>query len=351
MKIEAGDFHNFGNKVVLSNKKAIKPRPVGVEWLFLSMESDLRVLLKNAFGTKVDCLPNLKFSCNTFSPSLRKSEVDLLKVKPLERALIKSELAQIGTIIGLVQWFGLGDLHEENIAFGLDNFGKFIFSPIDIECIFEDYKIPSLSLMLPSYLLEEEGCGCYAVIEHLKKYPQDDAPAIILSAYIDSIKILDTIKKQVYSAIFKNGNPGELASRVIFRETEAYVKALRASSDYDSFFNDEKKQLLNGDVPYFFRFLDSDKVYYWDSEQTYTESSIVFTDFAKMEDKFPLINEAYLSSRDFASIMKYGVAQITRYFDLTKNKNYQAQYRECAIIYEEEFAKIICPEGKLKCKR
>ena len=82
-------------------------------------------------------------------------------------AVSLQEARQIGFTFGIVLWFGLGDLHYQNIVVGKQAGDKFIFAPLDIESIFEDVFLPSQTLLLPNIELPLHHSGIGAISQNL----------------------------------------------------------------------------------------------------------------------------------------------------------------------------------------
>ncbi|HQP36676.1 MAG TPA: hypothetical protein PLI95_15930, partial [Polyangiaceae bacterium] len=150
-----GDSHNFGRRVSIRNGRICKPRTVAWEQLMLSASSPLRKLLdseaerdglgKHAFAF----LPDLRF---TPSPDRIGGEVEQVRLRPLgtPSEARRRELAQVvGRSIALWSWFGVSDLHWENLALGADERSRVVFSPLDIEMILADLSMPTETKLIP----------------------------------------------------------------------------------------------------------------------------------------------------------------------------------------------------------
>jgi hypothetical protein len=349
MKNIEADSHNFGRKVFRQSDQIIKPRPIGLEWLFLSTDSLLRKLLNEIDIFCVDDFVDPRFDNYNFDPTLSESSVDFIQLDEVPLVLERKNLLSIGSLIALVQWFGMGDLHSENIFIGFHK-NKFIASPIDIECIFEEYKIPSQSLIIPSFLIKEEESGLAKVFDALKINLIENSSSVLLFGYVDTYLKLSENTKKIFETIKLISSLEKICSRVILRSTKKYY-------DHISGFNklylhqDEKFQAENGDIPYFFKFLTSQQIYYWKNEIEYEKSSILLSDFEKLEGQLPNIDESFIDSKAAIDSIKFGAIQIAKYFDHNAGENYTSEYLSVKINYSFNNIEIEFPEGKYKCAR
>lgn len=349
MKNIEADSHNFGRKVFRQSDKIIKPRPIGLEWLFLSTNSPLRKLLDEIDVFCVDDFVDLKFDNYNFEPTISESSVDFVQLDEVPLILERKNLLSIGSLIALVQWFGMGDLHSENIFIGFQN-NRFIASPIDIECIFEEYKIPSQSLIIPSFLIKEEESGLAKVFDTFKLKPIENSSSVLLFGYADTYLKLSEHAESIFSSI-KSVSPIEkICSRVILRSTQKYYDHISDSKKLD-LYPDEEHQTDNGDIPYFFRFLTSQQIYFWKTEKEYEQSSILLSDFDKLEAQLPKVDSSFIDSKASLDDIKLGAIQIAKYFDRVRSENYTSEYLSVKINYNPENIEIEFPEGKYKCAR
>lgn len=351
MPIITADTHNLGRKVYFSDGKVIKPRPVGLEWIFLSSASPLRKIFLELSLFNEMCLPDLNFDNNHLGPSLKENKVDFLKLKHNDFSLSESRLEAVGAVLAIIQNFGLGDLHFENMALGESEDGNFIFSPIDIECAFESYTLASQSLVLPSKIFGAEKCGSAKLINKIKVDKLSFAPAIILRAYIETLLILQENSRKIITTLQEIIKDDSCISRVVLRETKKYINSLElgiVDSDYNS---DELIQLKNGDVPYFFRFINSRKLYFWKDGKNYCESSIDVKSFDKLEAQLGIFSGDYFSMEQGRDFFKYGIAQVGKSFDCCLENNYNSLYKDVEIQYSKDTVNIKCRLGNYMCKR
>ena len=92
-------------------------RSLFCEFKVYSPESDFRKALDEITDGSLKLLPKFKVSSN-FELSLEKRECKFLSLSPLSRQLSDVEVEQIGGVLALMNFLGVGDLHKNNILFG-----------------------------------------------------------------------------------------------------------------------------------------------------------------------------------------------------------------------------------------
>jgi len=264
-----GDAHNFGKKVSLSSSgKLSKPRMIIWEELFLNSKSKLRNLLTDIFK-------NFEFNPTNYIPDLTFHKTSwfsgLVERFPIEQLNASTEACntlnvyEIGSCVGLWCWLGMTDLHRDNIIFGKID-GKIIFSPIDLEAIF--YNIKTLNDTLIFFPYEEHSLidGICHILPFLK------SKAAILQFCDGLSKTLNYLSSQKVSFSEIMASYNRAPCRVILKSTRDYYNLLKLGNlSEESLFPEEKQQLLRGDIPYFFKFVNEEKIYYFNSEDQYEE--------------------------------------------------------------------------------
>ena len=144
-----GEFHNFGKAVKRVSKDLIhKPRSIFWEWLFIG-SSPLRKVLDDILFEASPITASWPLTTFLTDDNFSSGNVGFISATQ-GGAVSLQEARQIGFTFGIVLWFGLGDLHYQNIVVGKQAGDKFIFAPLDIESIFEDVFLPSQTLLLPN---------------------------------------------------------------------------------------------------------------------------------------------------------------------------------------------------------
>ena len=217
--------------------------------------------LGDAFGF----LPDLKFYSG--------GEVDALKLRPLG-SLLPEEATELARIVGrslaLWSWLGVSDLHWENLALGRADDGRIVFTPLDVEAIFDDLSLPTETKLLPDTDPEvaeicRHACGVRRVLPFLGK-PID--PTHLVAMVADYSKTLDVLERhadEIADAILRTPDLDETPIRVCLRGTDVYVHAMRGSQQvvWPPFLDAEEEQMARGDVPYFFRLLGRPGIFYY----------------------------------------------------------------------------------------
>lgn len=346
-----GDRHNFGRQVKTVKAKVLKPRPTGIEWLFLSKESPLRNYLEKLRISCLEGFPDLRFDSFKFEPTLCESKVDFVAMDFSKPLVIKEEtLHRIGSLIGFVHWFGIGDLHSENIFLGSTTDGRELCAPIDIESIFEKHYLPSQSLLLPSRLVERKKSGLFRFITKLEKNFYPERVAIIISSYLDTLWTLDAHKIEILNIINRIYPLGKIVSRVILKPTKDYLDHISKKTEID-LYHEEELQLENSDIPYFFKYLNSDKILFWKTGTHFEETTIDINDCDKLAQQVRSIDLEKLLSTNENLKPEFGILQIAKSFDFFKSQDYQSVYRNVTINYDQKLIKIKCLHGKYQCRR
>lgn len=271
-RVQAGDSHNFGRVVVVGEAVVHKPRTLFWEWLFLGANSPLRRLLRRAAAESgapdsFDFLPELAFA----RPRSRSGgTVERLRLSPLPRLsrARRRELAEVvGRALALFGWFGVADLHWENLALGANGEGRLVFAPLDIEIVLDDLASPTETKLLPDadpeYAeLNRHACGVRRVLPYLGK-PVDVGDLLAMaSAYDRTLALLDREARAIGKLL--SGLPAlhEAPIRVLLRGTGDYVRA-RTEPVWPPLLDAETEQLARGDIPYFFRLYGQRGIHYY----------------------------------------------------------------------------------------
>lgn len=271
----SGDSHNFGRRVTrratAGGGRIVKPRTVVWERLLLDAQSPLRRALDDipASESTFAFLPDLKF----FGGELLCGEVEALALEPLGK-LAPGEMTELARIVGrslaLWSWLGVSDLHWENLALGKAKDGRIVFTPLDVEAIFDDLSLPTETKLLPDADPEvaeicRHACGVRRVLPYLGK-PIDPTRLVEMAAkYVKTLDLLERHGKAISEAISQIPGLEETPIRVCLRGTDVYVHAMRGSQlpVWPPFLDAEQEQMARGDVPYFFRLLARPGIYYY----------------------------------------------------------------------------------------
>jgi hypothetical protein len=274
-KARLGDSHNFGRRVTLEGDRVVKPRTLFWEQLLLSPQSPLRRLLADV--AERDGLGRDAFE---FLPSLRffpaKSgvggKVEHVRLEPLPRKSRKlaQELATtFGRSLALWSWLGAADLHWENLVLGVDERGRIIFGPLDIEMLLADLSLPTETKLLPDADPEyaelcRHAAGVRRVLPVLGKPITAEHLLGMAAAYRSTLALLERHASAIGKLLHRLPGLREAPIRVLLRSTSDYVS--QGSPElWPPLLEAEAEQLARGDIPYFFRLYGKKGIHYYTS--------------------------------------------------------------------------------------
>lgn len=269
----AGDSHNFGRHVTIEGARVHKPRTLLWEWLMLGKGSPLRALLRELADGEAstrgafEFLPELAFSSPTTREGGSVERIDLLPLPELTPSRRRELALIVGRSLAMWSWFGVSDLHWENLALGLDRHDRLIFSPLDIELLFDDHPLPTLTKLLPEAdpeygAVNRHASGVRRVLPFLGK-PVDVGDLVaMLDAYRAMLLFLDRHGDAIAGLLANVPELRDSPIRVLLRGTGDYVRA-RTASVWPPLLDAEATQLARGDIPYFFRLYGAAGIHYF----------------------------------------------------------------------------------------
>ena len=274
VRVQLGDSHNFGRRVTLKAGRVVKPRTVLWEWLMLAADSPLRRLLDAAAaqdGLGVDAfgfLPTLKFYASKTDGA---GEVERVKLAPLRgrSSEMRRILASIvGRSLGLWSWLGAADLHWENLVLGVDQRGRTVFGPLDIEMMLADLSRPTETKLLPDADPEyaaicRHAAGVRRVLPYLGKPIAAADLLTMAAAYRGTLDFLDRHAGAIAKVLSSVPGLQEAPLRVLLRGTAEYVNAGATPELWPPLLDAEAEQLARGDIPYFFRLYGRAGIHYF----------------------------------------------------------------------------------------
>lgn len=250
-RIFLGDFHNFGRRVhVVRSGNLFKPRTVRWEQLLLS-RSDFKEFLNGIFLKNFEWSPFNLFPTLTFSEvtdhCIGSGQVEILEELQGPHTLTEMETVQIGSVIGLCSWLGLSDLHEDNFSFGRKQTGHLICAPLDIECIFNDFALPSQTHIV-TVKNTINSAGLTKLNTNIEAKVSKNFLACLTHGYLASLHFLESNRTVIAVKFSEIENHVDWPVRVIVKDTKEYH-----SSSVLGLIPHELEQLHRGDIPYFFR--------------------------------------------------------------------------------------------------
>ncbi|MCB0356520.1 MAG: hypothetical protein KDD40_05905 [Bdellovibrionales bacterium] len=262
--MKLGDTHNFGNYVQFYDENWIsKPRSVLWEELFLSKVSPLRKLIidfssHNSALNPFDVIPNLNFKITNDYNLIQNYKEPLL----LNRKLSECEVGYLGAFLSLMTWFGISDLHKENVKIGFNRADQLEILPLDIETPFCSHILPSETWLIPPITDNVNICG----FDEIKKLINVEAKFIksFIKSYLDFYLLLEKNAIAIESYFLCDKQISNEPIRVILRNTNDYQLHLENKIKIENLLYEEENQLLRNEIPYFFRKLsEPNEVYYF----------------------------------------------------------------------------------------
>ncbi len=355
-----GDAHNFGRRVSRLGERIVKPRTVVWEQMLLDAQSPLRRLLDEAAereGLASDAfgfLPDLKFSASDSGPG---GEVDAIRLEPLG-TLSDTEtdaLARIaGRSLALWSWLGVSDLHWENLALGTSSRGRVIFSPLDIESLFDDLSLPTETKLLPDADPEyadicQHACGVRRLLPFLGKPIKVSSLLAMAASYSATLAFLDRNAGNIAKVFLRLRNLRETPIRVCLRGTGTYFQA-QTEPVWPPLLAAEQEQLDRGDVPYFFRLYNRPGIHYYGDESLETRKRLPLEGDVPQLDPLLSLSKA-LASANRRSLREEGLFTLLAAFG---DPSFSGKHQdgELVVQFGKRVVTVDLPSGEqLQCKR
>lgn len=320
---DLGDSHNFGKKTWLrSDGKVIKPRNTNWEAAFLSSRSPLRQELDTIAraGGMILPLPDLQYS------QLAEGgyAVDSIALSSIEH-LSESDVESIGVFLAVATWFGMTDLTNENMTYGIlkngTRAGSFCISPLDIESILRPVDgIDATGLVTqiekPSQAAAHlsPNAGLLPLRSLMRQLARGKAPAILIGSFSAMFSLLMQNRHDLSSLI---GPLSQNPVRVFLRNTDFYRSVLsrgrNAVRGTVGLLEEEVSQLLRGDIPYFFALPEQDHIFWFDRPESYKKVHIECSSHIpelKKLPRWPLLT----SVEDHTQVIQRSVQSLVAFF-------------------------------------
>ena len=352
-----GDSHNFGRRVArLPDGRIFKPRPIVWESLFLGINSPLRakideVAVTDGIRSPLTAVTALSFEASEGGLAGTVTPLELAHLPP--DALDSEALGNIGAAIGYVLWFGLGDLHRENVLLGRDASGGLFFGPIDVECAFDDLHLPSQSSLLPHQGRLEESAG----LACLKNGSRAEHPydlAALCGRLSESLGFFERHDAEFYAELCAL-DLAAMPVRLILRSTRDYHRLMKDPSyraEDVPLDQAELIQMERGDVPYFFRTFSSLEVLYYSNPEVPRPAEIAPARSARATGLARLPEGRSFAPRRHAPALRdLSRLQIARYLD-PGIPHFESVSGSLRVLYDGKNILIEGPRGRrISCRR
>ncbi len=259
VEFKSGDPHNFNLRVrVVENSNPLalfKPRSVFWEHLFLDQRNYFREILNSNSAINFNSiLGHVKVETTN---QYQSGTANFFNQSP---AIPDAEwFLNLGRLIAFCSTFGIVDLHKDNVLTDGKN-----FQIIDIECLFWNLEIPSETLLIPKTTQEWDrsifsvsqlnGLGRVQpmIVEHILKG---------LNGFFNSF---NNQRQSVLDYFLANEvTMSKHPVRILLKPTQEYRLAIDSKNVDGDYIQEEIVQLLRGDIPYFFGYLNKAEIYYY----------------------------------------------------------------------------------------
>ena len=340
---DSGDPHNFGQVVrKTKNNYFQKPRPLFWEWFFLSGGSPLRQYFKNSFLFQSFPELEVKFDDQTINSCGQISSFPQLNSRT---SFDREDARKVGVTLAICSWFGIADLHVDNVAVGYDG-ERFIFAPLDIESACEDMSLLAQTLLVESPKIPVRYCGISTL---LNKTEISNHVAEIADGFLQAFEYLNAHEAAILNILNEVRDIKKLRNRVIFNGTKEYLTAIKNKHfPVDRFAAEEIEQLMRGDVPYFFQTFDGDGYFYFKTLNQIEKfipkpESLKGLSLLFYGDKYLRKNKDLL--------LKGSLLKIARIFDSKGEQVFEKSAKNIKINYFSNFLQIKTDQFFLKTDR
>jgi hypothetical protein len=342
--LQLGDPHNFGRRVhVATDGSIIKPRSLAWESIFLSKTSSIRNLISNLANeqSEIDPLgifPQISFYFDNKQAS--SGRVEYLKTFNDNLELNEDDFSHIGASIGAIAWFGINDLHFDNIVFGLDSDHHLIFGPIDIEGALENFLLLSQTLLIPANKHPIKAYG----LKKIEHYARTNVGAVsaLVHGYISSFDFLDRSSELIFSEIFKLFEDTSLPIRRYLRSTAEYIGIQNGSLSPLSLSQPlcvaELTQLNRGDVPYFISFINDENIYELDIHLNAVKVDLPNKFVLAKMSTIPRRFGSNLDRPHISTLRTTGALQIAQWLD--RKIDFQSIFRTTNILFTSDYISL-----------
>jgi hypothetical protein len=199
-----------------------------------------------------------------------------------------------GVAIGIASWLGIGDLHHCNVRL-LRRDGRLTLALLDVEVIFNDFSLPSETLLISRATRNDPGAGLAHALDSIPAEGRAElALALALAlAYVSTIDALENQNAEFHRSIAAavSDHPMVAYARILPRATKEYAQFLTENVLPSVPFDDcESEQLRRGDIPYFLRFVNDSTIYWLSADDELVPATLPPEMLARLQARFLILS-------------------------------------------------------------
>jgi len=267
------DPHNFGRRVQIyecdGTRVFSKPRTVFWEWLLFGSDSVLRgsleqVISRNrlSHGSGQSSFADVIFGLDIKKLESNSGFVVGVNLRVASPGSFEKDFSSFGVILAYCYVFGIQDLHFENILLSEKR-----PQVVDAEVVFSKLLLPNETLLLPLKASTYPICGMSSVCGGSGVQLSPDHAVEVIVHFIQTLLILSQFSQEILAQLFKyQSTILQTPVRVILRDTRKYRDHL--NEDFEvPLMREEQLQLERGDIPYFFKLVGRNELFYCTDKQ------------------------------------------------------------------------------------
>ena len=266
MQVIDADKHNFGQLVKPMERASdcwfLKPRSVYWEHLFFGKKSPIASHFSRAGENGNTPLNQYLFNLDV---EIEQDWLGLSKeiVHESHQIPTHEHFYAFGVLLAYAFSFGIRDLHRNNLVLT-----KTHLQAIDAEVVLANISLPNETILLPFKETLFDMCGLSRIAPSISEVSSESRHQVF-SGYFDLFATLHC----EHEAILASMNREKLTApiRVIVRNTREYRNHLSGEKRIQNLMPEEIAQLEHGDIPYFFKRISDERLFYISSSQ-YAES-------------------------------------------------------------------------------
>lgn len=301
------DKHNFGQQVEKVRRGSDtwyrKPRTVFWEWLFFGSTSPLKTWFneKGENGTRplADYFFNLDIEVESTWSGYAK------EVATENQTPTPEHFYAFGALIAYCYIFGIRDLHKQNLVMTRTH-----LQAVDVEVVFTALTLPHETLLLPFKTVGYDFSGIGALVNSKEELTQEQVEQIVFG-YWDLFSLALTRKVEI-NKVLAGLDFSKIPMRVIVRNTSEYKNLL--NNPPDNILPSEAKQVKRGDVPFYFKFVADNSLYWLGSENRPEIESNVGTLQQDIHRHGKYLKNEFIEGRSNRKILATGLLYLNKYF-------------------------------------